>query len=367
MVELYGRTWTRAELARHIGRTAQLGGVALAELADANERGVRVANVDTGAGLTYQVLLDRGMDIGLARYQGASLVWDSGTGAAHPAFFEPEGYGWLRTFHGGLVVTCGLTTAGAPSQDDGEALGLHGRISHTPAGNVWADGAWRGDEYEMWVRGKMRQAVVFGENLVLDRRIWSRLGENRLMIRDVVTNEGFQRTGQPDATTPHMFLYHVNLGFPLLAEGTELIAPARSVRPRDDVAAPGLDVHNRYEAPIDGYREQCFYHDLVADAQGFVTVVLANRAFGGGRGLGVYLKWRQAELPFFTQWKMVCAGTYVTGLEPANCLVEGRDKERSRGTLQHLAPGESREYLVELGVLGSNEEIDALVAGLPQA
>ncbi len=353
MVQLYGKEWTRAELARHIGLESQLGGVRLGELADGNRRGLRTAEIDTGSGLAYTVLLDRGMDIGVARYKGASLVWESPTGPVHPAYFEEEGRGWLRTFHGGLVVTCGMTTAGAAASEDGEDLGLHGRISHTPATNVWADGAWRGDEYEMWVRGKMRQAVVFGENLLMDRRVWSRLGESRLWVRDVVTNEGTQ-------TTPHMLLYHINLGFPLLAEGTELLAPSRVVTPRDAIAAPGLDVHNRYEAPIDGYQEQCFYHDMAADADGFVTVILANRAFGGGQGLGMYLRYRQAELPIFTQWKMVCAGTYVAGLEPANCRVEGRPKDCAEGLLQFLEPGESRETLLEIGVLGSNAEIDAL-------
>jgi hypothetical protein len=353
MVTLYGRQWTRDELLRHIGNVGQLGGVRLGELSDGNARGVRVADVDTGSGFQYSVLLDRGMDVGMARYKGASLIWESPTGYAHPAYFEPEGRGWLRTFHGGMVVTCGMTTAGAPSVDEGQALGLHGRISHLPASNVWADGAWRGDAYEVWVRGKMREAVVFGENITLTRRIWSGIGESRLMIRDVVQNEGQQRT-------PHMLLYHVNFGFPLLAEGTQLIAPSRSVTPRDEIAAPGLDVHTRYEAPIDGYQEQCFYHDMAADAQGFVTMVLANRAYGGGQGLGVYLKYRQAELPLFTQWKMVCAGTYVTGLEPANCQVEGRDVDRARGNLQFLEPGETREYSLGIGVLDGAEAIDAL-------
>ena len=283
MANLYGRTWTREELASRIGKESQLGGVRLGQYDDGNARGARYAEVDTGSGLAYTVLLDRGMDVGVVRYNGASLVWESPTGPVHPAYFEPEGRGWLRTFHGGMVVTCGMTTAGAATIEDGEDLGLHGRISHTPAANVWADGAWRGDEYEMFVRGKMRQAVVFGENLLMDRRIWSRLGESRLMIRDVVTNEGYE-------TTPHMLLYHVNFGFPLLDEGTTLLAPSRSVTPRDEVAAPGLDVHSTYEAPIQGYLEQCFYHDMAADADGFDTVIMANSAFGGGQGPGLYLK-----------------------------------------------------------------------------
>jgi len=334
MVQLFGRSWTERELMKRVGSLSQVGGVRLARLEEGSARGVRVAEFETGTGFSFNVLLDRGMDIGAAKYRGASLVWESTTGPVHPAYFEREGLGWLRTFHGGLVATCGLTYAGAPCTDEGQELGLHGRIDHLPAGNVWVDGAWRGDEYEMWVRGRMRETVVFGENLTLTRRIWARLGESRLTIRDLVVNQGFQ-------STPHMMLYHCNLGFPLLDEGSELIAPSKHVAPRDQVAAPGLDAHSRYEAPIDGYQ-----------------VLLANRAFDGGRGLGIYLRYRQAELPRFTQWKMVGAGTYVTGLEPANCLVEGRDKDRERGLLQFLEPGEGREYIVEIGVLASNGEID---------
>lgn len=359
MAQLFGRLWTQRELARRIGLLSQVGDVRLVERLDGSGRGVRTAEFETGSGFSFAVLLDRGMDIGACKYKGASLAWEATPGPAHPAFFEREGLGWLRTFHGGLVATCGMTYAGAPCVDEGQALGLHGRIGHIPASNVWADGAWRGDEYEMWVRGRMRETVVFGENLTLTRRIWTYLGASRVFIRDIVANEGFQRV-------PHTMLYHCNFGFPLLDEGTELIAPSRAVTPRDAVAAPGLGVHNRYEAPIDGYKEQCFYHEMVPGEDGFVTVLLVNRAFDGGRGLGVYLRYRQAELPRFTQWKMVCAGTYVTGLEPANCLVEGRDKDRARGILQFLEPGEEREYLLEIGVLDGQEEINAAVAGLPR-
>ena len=358
MVELYGRNWTQQELMQRVGRVSQLGGVRLGELAEGKSRGVRTAEFDTGSGFGFQVLLDRGMDICAAKYRGASLSWEAAPGPAHPAYHEREGLGWLRTFHGGLVAGCGLTAAGAPNVDEGESLGLHGRLNHLPAEGVWADGAWRGDAYEMWVRGRMRQAVVFGENLTLTRRIWTHLGESRLFIRDVVVNEGF-------STVPHMMLYHCNFGFPLLDEGTELLTSSQKVTPRDAVAAPGLDGHACYEAPIAGYAEQCFYHQMAAAEDGYVTAILANRAYRGDSGLGAYVRYRQAELPLFTQWKMVGAGTYVTGLEPANCLVEGRDKDRQRGLLQFLEPGESREYMLEIGVLDGNDAIDQAVAALP--
>ena len=360
MSQLYGKSWSRAELRAYAGNIDQLGGVRLGELSDGRARGLRVADFDTGGGLSFTVLLDRGMDIGAARYRGVPIAWQANPGLAAPAYYEQDGLGWLRTFHGGLMAGCGLTYAGAPCVDEGEPLGLHGRLGHLPAGNVWAEGAWRGAEYEMWVRGYMRQAVVFGENITLTRRIWSRLGERRLFVRDVVVNEGLQ-------TTPHMMLYHCNFGFPLLAEGSELIAPSRQVIPRDDVAAPDLEQHRVYEAPQPDYAERVFYHDMAAGDDGFVTLLLANRGFEDGKGLGIYLRYRQAELPRFIQWKNVCAGTYVTGLEPANCWVEGRDKDRERGMLQFLAPGEEREYRLEIGVLDGNAEIDAWAGRIVKA
>lgn len=51
------------------------------------------------------------------------------------------------------------------------------------------------------------------------------------------------------------------------------------------------------------------------------------------------------------QWKQVGQGTYVLGLEPANCLGEGRSAARERGTLVELAPGEVRSYALEMKVL----------------
>ncbi len=360
MAQLYGREWTRDELMRRAGLVTQLGSVREVELRDGVGRGVRCAEFETGSGLAFTVLLDRGMDIGACKFRGAALAWEASPGPAHPAYYEKDGLSWLRTFHGGLVCTCGLTTAGAPSIDDGESLGLHGRISHIPAANAWVDGGWREDAYEMWARGRMREAVVFGENLTLTRRVWTHLGSSTIHLRDTVANEGHQ-------TTPHMMLYHCNFGFPLLDEGTELLAPSYAVRPRDAVAAQGFGVHSTYEAPIEGYAEQCFYHDAIASDDGYAMALLVNRAFQSGQGLGISLRYRKAELPCFTQWKMVCAGTYVTGLEPANCWVEGRDKDRANGVLQFLEPGETREYSLEISVLDGQTAIDAAISALPKA
>jgi len=349
-MKLYGLEYTRDDLQSRVGSLNQVGGIRLGALTDGSEHGLRVADFDTGTGFRFTVLLDRGMDIGPASYKGIPLAWCSPTSAVHPAYFEPSGLGWLRSFHGGLLVTCGLTYMGAPCEDQGEQLGLHGRISHIPARNLWADGRWEGDEYLLWVQGKMRETSVFGPNLLLTRRIETRLGDSRVIIKDRVENCGYE-------ASPHMFLYHCNFGFPLVDQGSELIAPSTEVRPRDADAAAGLDHHRIMDPPTPGYAEQVFYHDLRADAEGIVTVALVNRAFNGGQGLGVYLRYRQAELPRFIQWKMMGQGTYVLGLEPGNAWVEGRSVEREHGTLRYISPGEVIEYYLEIGVLGSREEI----------
>src|SRR5512137_283443 len=215
MALLYGRTWGRAELLAHIGDISQLGGVRLAELADGPGRGVRVADFRSGGGFNFTVLLDRGMDIGLAEYRGVPLAWNSAVGPVAPAFHEPPGSGFLRTFHGGLLTTCGLTQVGVPNVDLGEELGVHGRISHIPARLRSCNDRWDGDDYVFWVQGQMREASLFGYNLSLTRMISCRLGESRLSIEDRVENQG-------SAPAPHMILYHFNPGFPMLGAQSRL-------------------------------------------------------------------------------------------------------------------------------------------------
>lgn len=353
MIKLFGTEYTKEELLTRVGDISQIAGVRLHELADGVERGVRAATLKTGSGLEFTVLIDRGLDISQATYNGQSLAWRSSTGDTSPAYFEEPELRWLRSFYGGLVVTCGLTYAGAPNVDQGKALGLHGRVSNTPASNVYAGGAWERDDYVMWVQGKVREAVVFGENIELTRRISAKLGESKICIHDRVTNLGYQ-------DTEHMILYHINAGFPVIDEGGKLVAPVLDYKTRDSDAEIEKEKYASFPAPTAGFRERVYYLNMAEDAEGNVTAALINPKFNNGQGFGFYVKYPKSELPKFSEWKMNAQGTYVVGLEPANCLVEGRAKERERGTLQFLKPGESREYHVEIGVLSGPDQIAEL-------
>jgi hypothetical protein len=331
---------------------SQLAGIRAATLDDGSEAGVRALAVHTGSGLRFTVLPGRGLDIADAEWQGASLAWHSSTGITHPAFFEPQGLGWLRSFYGGLLLTCGLMNVGVPSEDEGEQFGLHGRVTSLPAKNVRYDAEWQGDDYVLWVKGKVRETRVFGENVLLTRTISTKLGSQSLTIEDVFENQGF-------APTPLMVLYHINAGFPVLDEGSELLINSK-ITPRDAEAAQGVDVAKRGAPPTPGFKEQVHQHQVMPSADGWATAALVNRHFNGGQGLGLCVRYRPDELPYFWQWRMVGEGTYVMGLEPANCPLMGRGEARRLGRLPLLAAGETRRHHLEIRVLTSQGEIEEI-------
>ncbi len=336
MINLLGRLWTREELLRRVGHMDQLAGIRLVEGADGRARGSRMAEVWNGGGLEFTVAVDRALDITACRFRGVPLAWISPAGEVHPAYYEPEGLGWLRSFAGGLLTTCGLDHFGAPSDDDGQHFGLHGRVSNVPARHLCTEPSWTEEGYCLEIRGEVRQARLFGENLVLRRRISTALGANWLRIEDTVTNEGH-------APQPHMILYHFNLGFPLVSEETRLRLDSQLTEPRDADAAPGLSRWSEFQAPTPGYREQVFHHMPRPDGHGVAQVELENRPLG----LGLRWTYETAALPHLFEWKMMGEGAYVVGVEPANSSgIGGRADARAKGDLPVLAPGESRRYAI---------------------
>jgi Domain of unknown function (DUF4432) len=354
-MRLFGQDLTRRELMRRVGRLEQVAGVRLVTLGDATERGVRVLEFRTGSGFAFDVVVDRAFDIGRCEHAGRALGWQSAVGFAGPWFYEPEGLGFFRTFGGGLLTTCGLDHTLFMAEDTAEqyhyppkqteTFGLHGRISNRPARLVAYGERWEGDDCVLYAEGEVLQAAVFGEQLLLRRRIEARVGESRLRIHDVVENVGHD-------PTPHMYLYHVNVGFPVVDEGSELLVPAAAVEPRGDYSAEG---YRTLAAPSPRYVEQVFEHDLAPSADGSVAVAILNRRLG----LGLYERFRLDQLPHHFVWRMLGEGTYVVGIEPSTNRTAGRLDARERGELIELAAGESRSYELELGALVGSDEIAA--------
>lgn len=353
MPELFGRRITRRELERRVGILEQAAGVRLVTLGDGGGRGVRVLELRSGSGFAFDVLVDRGFDIGRCELGGRPLSWLSAVGVEGPWFSEPEGLGFFRTFGGGLLVTCGIEHSLFMAEDSAaqyhyppkptESFGLHGRVSNRPARLIGYGERWDGDDCVLFAEGEVRVAAVFGEQLVLRRRIEVRVGESRLHVHDVVENVGHDRT-------PHMLLYHVNAGFPVVDDGSELLVAARGVTARGPQPTDGYRI---LTAPAAGFVEQVFEHEPSPEADGRVPMAVVNHELA----LGLYQVYRHDQLPHHFVWRMLGEGTYALGLEPCTNRTAGRLDARERGELIELAAGEGRSYDLELGALDGSEEI----------
>ena len=71
----------------------QVAGIEPFVFDDGPARGVSALRFGTGSGLSFDILPDRGMDVGLAEHRGTPLAWLSPNGIVAPAFHEPEGEG----------------------------------------------------------------------------------------------------------------------------------------------------------------------------------------------------------------------------------------------------------------------------------
>ena len=338
MTMLFNREWKKSEILQRCGNMDQFAGIRQSILQEGKSRGCRMIDVWTGTGLFFSINAERALDIASCHFNGLPIAWRSPMGDVHPAFYEPQGIGWLRSFPGGLLTTCGLDQFGNPSEENGATFGLHGRISNLPATQVNTCAYWVDDEYMLEISGEIRQSTLFGENIILHRRITSALGANSILIDDTVSNEGFDRV-------PHMILYHYNLGFPLIGEQTHLKIRAKETFPRDKVAEIGLKDWHKFQEPTPEYQEQVFIHQLDSDEDGISIIELMNPI----HEIGLRWSFPTKQLPYLLEWKMMGQGTYVVGIEPANCNGSGgRATTRKANQLEFLEPGESRNYQMNL-------------------
>lgn len=351
MANIFGKELTREELMRRVGDISQVADARESVLSSGRGEGVRAIDIKTGSGLEFTVLPSRGMDIAWASYQGKPISYISKASVVKPDAYEKDGLSFLRSFTCGMVTTCGLTYMGAPCCDEGNELGLHGRISHIPAQDTSVYKEWEENEFVIRVRGKVSESAMFGENMVLTREIETRLGGRSFRVHDTVENLGFDKQ-------PFMILYHVNFGYPVVSGDSRLYQPAQpQVKARDDEARAGLDRYDVFEEPAHGYSEQVFFHDIPRLGQTEAYGCIFNEELR----YGAYLKYSLEDFSHFGEWKMMGEGDYVVGLEPGNWYPLGRAKARENGELKYLNPGEKAEFHYEIGIVESEDEINKIL------
>ncbi len=326
----------------------QLGGIETAVLDNGHGTGTRVAWMNTGSGLRFKVVLDRAMDIADAFYGPHSLAWLSHKGVTPPnpaAAFE--GATWLDSFVGGLLTTCGLTHVGGPEEDEYGKRGLHDRISHVPAEiESVQQPDLSSDHPEMSITGKMLQSSVFGPHLELKRTITATLGIPVIKIHDKVTNVG-------NTVAPHMLLYHINLGWPLVDEGSE-IRWEGDWESRDEESDIIFNDQNNFKecmppvAAHNGSGEAAAYIDVNSDEKGQCHCGVSNQSIG----IALDLEFPKSQLPWLTNWQHWGKKEYVMALEPGTHPPIGQSKAREEDSLIQLDVGETRTCDIKFTVNG---------------
>ena len=341
-----------------VGNTAQVGGIETSVVDNGAGRGSRIAWINTGTGLRYKVVIDRGMDIVDAFYNQHSLAWLSHGGVMSPESFAQTGLDWLKTFSGGLMTTCGLTHVGGPEEDEYGKRGLHDQVSNIPAAieSIIQPDPARG-RLEMSISGVIRQTQVFGNRLDLRRKISGSLGSAVIKVEDEIINTG-------NELAPHMLLYHLNFGWPLIDEGTKLLwngtCKSRGGEMDNQLFGEGKDFMT-CKPPLkehSGTGEACGFVNVNADNKGTVHCGVHNEKLG----LALAVRFKKDQMPWLTNWQHWGRKEYVTALEPGTHPPIGQSAARKEKSLIFLEPGESKKYDLEFEVMHDPKSIKEFIS-----
>lgn len=339
-------------------RPANVGGraagysVAIRKLRSGLSEGVSTIRIENGV-FGFDLLPTRGMGIWKAWLGHEEIGWQSPVrGPVHPKFValgEPSGWGWLDGFDE-LLVRCGLESNGAPEFDEKGRLKypLHGRIANRPAYKV--DLSIDGDTGEISVIGEVEESRFHFLKLRLKSTISTRVGEPGFRLHDEVENFSH-------SPAEAQLLYHVNFGRPLLDAGARLVAPVKTVVPRNARAAEGIPTWDSFPAEQPGFAEQVYFLELLGGTKQETQVLLKNAH--GTRGVSMMFNTKQ--LGCFTLWKntTAMADGYVTGLEPGTNFPNPRGYEGQQGRVVKLGPGEAAAFDLALVAYSTTADVQA--------
>jgi len=342
--------------------------------------------------LTFTVLVDRGMEVYQASYNGKNIGWDTPIGEPyHPDDVNLRRDGrlllgdanqWLPGIGGPLDGFAQLVWKAHPRfgpPDEGEYRrrkgynNLHGIASYTVAdqGSVKVS-VLTNDEMDLTPTGEVNLYLVIEGNtrpagFRNSTTITTKVNGNSFVYRETVRNPGTKEE------KPYQFAFHNQLMI------GDIVLPTTVVSPRDEEYDVD-DINNWHSYwGEDGKKqgEQVFFHRLIpvpflrhhlmmgewSDPQTEREDLTASLVFDRGREFGVYNAFRTSQFPSFTQWKVGgpwfiehSRDVWVFGSEPNNIA------KPHEGTYASLAPKQEAVFEQEIGVMPDKESVETLEA-----
>ena len=170
-------------------------------------------------------------------------------------------------------------------------LTLHGKIQNIPASNyeVIVD---PDPPHRIRIRGTVYESFFYGPKLKLTTEISTIPGSSSFRISDELINEG-------GSIQEFQLIYHGNYGSSILEANATLYTAANSVTPMNDHAAKAIDHWNIYRRPTEGFIEEVYLIDPLADENSSSIALLVNAK----SDLATSVRWNITELPYLTIWK----------------------------------------------------------------
>lgn len=329
---------------KYCGHISQAYSVELHTLVGGKGHGMRLLEVRNGKGLELTISPDRCADISRLIYKGLNMSYMSPCGYVAPAYYDKEESNFLKSFTAGFLTTCGFNNVGNPGEDNGEVLPLHGTIGNTPC----SDFTYSIEGDYIHVKALIEDEVIFAHKLSLTRNYYISLLENKFFIEDEIENTG-------DIEYPALFLYHMNVGYPLLTEKTKLYINYESIKARDARAQEGINESFKMLEPTPNFVEQCYFYKFKKNA----VATVYNEEINSG----LAIRFDAEKLNCMTEWKMMGVRDYVLGLEPGNCYPSPRSEKRKNGELVILEPGKKLNYRVDVEVFDSQDRFNDIKRG----
>ena len=279
-------------------------------------------------GLAFEVLPERGLDIGAVWYGGRPVAWRSPLGSPGPSAAARE---WIDRFGGGLVITCGLDNIG-PAR---AGLGQHGTHHDTRAYDVVVARVTRDDGTPgIRITGTVDSMAVFGRRVRVHRTITAWCDDPALHLTDTIVNDGAW-------PAPVAVLYHCNFGAPLVLPGTRVGVRAESCNRREPGSVP--DDPTTYPGVIDHVDEAVWVYTGLEATDGWAAARVTSP-----EGLVGEVRWRTDTLPYLFQWVFPTRSAWALGLEPANAPMWGPERDCEGAGVPVLAPGATLVTEVEV-------------------
>lgn len=279
-----------------ISNLMQVASVRRYEMTEGKERGLRVLDCDNGK-LRFLLNESKALDVMQLYHEGQNVSFISKNG------FTAREMPFANRFEGGMLYTCGLDSVGGR-----DGFELHGTHHNTPAKVTRAECSKEG----ILIEAEISETELFGKYLVFRRRVFSEVGSDTLEISDTLENMGTR-------VENYCLLYHVNVGYPMLDAGAQLVDDAEEAVPRTSWAARYAESRREMKTPVPNEEEMCYFLKLKTP-----RVSVRNAALGKVFSL----EWSGDTLPHFVEWKSLAEGDYALGLEPCTTELDGEFRYR---------------------------------------